>query len=293
MIGVLNRSILSAYISRVREHLRAAGVPSSGVEAELIVGHVAGLKRSEVLSRPERKITEAEAEAVMDLVKRRTRRIPLQYLLGECEFMSLPFKVRDGVFIPRPETESLVEAIIAKAGVGGCRSESILDIGTGSGVIAVSLARYLEPILVVGTDISRDALEIARANAILNRVEPVTRFVACDTLDALRGDEAAGFDIVVCNPPYVETDEIPGLQPEIRLFEPLAALDGGPDGLRFINGLLPGVPSILREGGLVALEIGETQGPRVKALFEQTGFRAVEIVKDLGQRDRIVLGRRF
>ena len=293
MIGVCDQSILSALISRVKERLRAAGVPSPGVEAELIVGHVVGLKRSEILGRRERKITQPEEDVVMELVERRTRRIPLQYLLGECEFMSLPFKVREGVFIPRPETESLVEAIIAKAGAGGCPSASILDVGTGSGVIAVSLAKYLEPTLVVGTDISRDALEIARANAILNRVEPVTRFVACDGVDALRSDEEAGFDIVVCNPPYVETDEIPGLQPEIRFFEPQAALDGGPDGLRFIDGLLPGLPSILRKGGLAAFEIGETQGPRVRALFEQTGFGAVEIVKDLGQRDRIVLGRRF
>jgi release factor glutamine methyltransferase len=292
VIGVWNEGILSAHLLYVRHRLSVAGVPSPGVEAELIVGHVLGLKRSEIYSRPERKVTQAEASAVMDLVKRRTRRIPLQYLLGECEFMSLPFKVREGVFIPRPETEILVEAVTARIEASGKPARRILDIGTGSGVIAVSLARYLKPDLAVGTDISLDAVEIARANAILNRVESVTRFVAGDRLDALRRDAVVGFDVVVCNPPYVETGEIPGLQPEIRAYEPLGALDGGPDGLRFIDGILCGIPSILKEGGLAAFEIGESQGPRVTALFEQAGLTGVEIVKDLARLDRIVLGRR-
>ena len=292
MIGVWNEGILSDCVSYVRCRLSEAGVPYPGVEAGLIVGHVLGLKRTEIWSRPERKLTRAESSAVMELVMRRTRRMPLQYLLGECEFMSLPFKVREGVFIPRPETETLVEVLKAKIVESGGRAPRILDVGTGSGVIAVSLARYLRPSLVVGTDISRDAVEIARSNAILNGVDSVTRFVACSGLDALRRNPAVGFDVVVCNPPYVETGEIPGLQPEVRDYEPIASLDGGRDGLRFIDGLLPGIPSILKEGGLVAFEIGETQGARVKGLFEQAGLRDVEIEKDLGQRDRIVLGRR-
>lgn len=292
MIGVWSENTISACLSRVKQRLWAAGVPSSGVEAELILGHVLGLKRSQIWSLPDRSLTPSELSAVTGLVERRVRRIPLQYLVGECEFMSLPFRVRQGVFIPRPETETLVETVISVVEASGRRALRILDIGTGSGIIAVSLARYLEPVMVVGTDISQDALEIARSNAILNGVESVTRFVACDRLDGLRRDTGASYDIVVCNPPYVETDEIPGLQPEIRCFEPLAALDGGRDGLRFIDGLLPGIPSILNEEGLVVFEVGETQGPRVKALFEQVGLTRVEIAKDLGKRDRIVLGRR-
>jgi release factor glutamine methyltransferase len=293
VIGVRNETILSAYLSRIRSLLSAAGVPSPGVESELILTYVLALKRSEIYSRPERIITQAEASALMDLAERRTRRIPLQYLLGECEFMSLPFRIREGVFIPRPETEVLVEAVKARIEASGAPAQRILDIGTGSGVIAVSLARCLEPDLVVGTDISLDALEIARANAILNRVESVSRFVACDRLGALRSGAPVGFDVVVSNPPYVESGEIPGLQPEVRDHEPMVSLDGGPDGLRFFDGLLPGIASILKKGGLVAFEIGETQGPRVKALLEQAGLKKVEIAKDLAGFDRVVLGRRF
>ena len=292
MIGVLNDTTLSAYAHRVRSRLSEAGVPSPGVEAELILGHILGLRRSEIYSRPDRELTPKEASAVLDLVERRTRRIPIQYLLGGCEFMSLTFNVREGVFIARPETEVLVEAVTRRIGAAGIPARRILDIGTGSGVIAVSLARYLEPDLVVGTDISLDALEIAGANAILNCVDSVTRFVACDRLEALRRGTMVGFDVVVSNPPYVETGEIAGLQPEIREFEPLAALDGGPDGLRFIDGILPGIPSILRERALVAFEIGESQGPRVKQMFEQAGLTKVEVAKDLAGLDRIVIGRR-
>ncbi len=291
-MGRTGECILSAFLSHVRHLLSRGGIRPSAVEAEIIVGHVLGLERSEMYRRPDRVVAPEEEAAVMDLVNRRIHRVPLQYLLGEWEFMSLPFKMRQGVFIPRPETETLVEAVIDRVKAGGKPARRILDVATGSGAIGISLAKYLKPDLVVATDISLDAVEVARENAILNRLGSVARFVAGDGLDPLRQGSTVGFDIVACNPPYVETGEIPGLDAEIRAFEPLVALDGGPDGIRFIDGILPGIPSILNEGGLVAFEIGETQGPRVKALFEQAGLAGVEVVKDLGRLDRIVLGRR-
>ena len=291
-MGGMGDVTLSALLRNVRLRLDAAGIPSSEFETGMIVGHVLGLKRSEIYSLADRRVTPEEAAVVMGLVDLRMGRLPLQYLLGECEFMSLPFRMQEGVFIARPETEILAETVIKRVEAGGKPVRRVLDLATGSGVIGISLARYLKPDLVVGTDISRDAVEIARANAILNQVEAAVQFVVGDRLDPLRQGWATGFDVVVCNPPYVETDEIPGLQPEIRVFEPLVALDGGPDGLRFIDGILPGIASILNEGGLVAFEIGATQGPRVKALFEQAGLAGVEVVKDLARLDRIVLGRR-
>ncbi len=291
-MGGMGECSLSVLLLHVRYRLSSAGISPSVVETEMIVGHVLGLKRSEIYSQAQRRVTPEETAVVMGLVELRMGRFPLQYLLGECEFMSLPFTMREGVFIARPETEILVEAVIERVEAGGKPVRRILDIATGSGIIGISLARYLKPDLVVVTDICRDAVEIARANAILNRVEPVTQLMVGDRLDPLRQGWATGFDVVVCNPPYVETDEIPGLEPEIRAFEPLVALDGGPDGLRFIDGILPGISSILKEGGLVAFEIGATQGPRVKALFEHAGLARVEIVKDLARLDRVVLGRR-
>jgi release factor glutamine methyltransferase len=292
VIRTMDIRTLSALLANVSSRLLQAGIASHMVEAEMIVGHVLGLGRSGIYSRPEREITADEEAAVTDLVTRRARRVPLQHVLGQCEFMSLPFTVREGVFIPRPETESLVEEVLKRVRTGGGPVSRVLDIGTGSGVVAVSLAKYLEPDFVVATDISLDALEIARANAILNQVEPVVRLVAGDGLKPFRRRPATGFDVVVCNPPYVATGEIQGLEPEVRDHDPLAALDGGPDGLRFIDGILRGIPSILKREGLVVLEIGDVQGPQVKAIFEQAGLVGVEVVKDLARRDRIVLGRR-
>jgi release factor glutamine methyltransferase len=147
--------------------------------------------------------------------------------------------------------------------------------------------------MVLLTDISGDAVETARENAILNRVGQSVCYAVGDRLEFMREDPVNGFDIVVCNPPYVESGMILNLQPEVRDHDPRVALDGGPDGLRFIDGLLSGVPSILSEGGLVAFEIGAGQGKQVKALFKRVGLEGVEVVKDLAGLDRVVAARGF
>jgi release factor glutamine methyltransferase len=284
---------ITSLLLDLRRTLASAGVPSPEVDAEQLIGHALGMRRSEIyLSGGRREVTPDERAAVMDLASRRARRVPLQYLLGECEFMSMPFKIKEGVFIPRPETEVLVEVILER-----CRDRQrpvrrVLDLGTGCGVVGISLARYLSPDFVLSTDVSFNALEIARANAILNRVDTVTRFVMGDGLNPLRGIPAVGFDVVACNPPYVESDEIRGLQPEVRDHEPRAALDGGPDGLRFIAGMLPGLTSILSVGGLAAVEIGAGQGRRVRGLFRKAGLERVAVAKDLAGLDRVVAGEK-
>jgi release factor glutamine methyltransferase len=288
-----SRPSLEALLLDVRSRLNAAGVPSPDVDADTIIGHVLKIRRSEVYLDRGRDLTPRQRRAVLNLVERRVDRVPLQILLGECEFMSLAFKVREGVFIPRPETECLVEAVIRKARVRGTSVGTVLDIGTGSGVIAVSLAFHLDLEAAVATDISRDALEIARANAILHRVDGLVDVVACDGLNGIRKGPETAFDVVVSNPPYVASGEIGRLEPEVRDHDPLGALDGGPDGMRFIAGLVPGFPSILRKGGLAALEIGAGQGRDVAALFAEAGLSEIEVVKDLAGLDRVVTGRRL
>ena len=178
----------------------------------------------------------------------------------------------------------------------------VLDLATGSGAIAVSLARYLAPEIVVATDISAAAAALARENAARNGVSDLVAVVVADGLAALGradgGGEAggtrrgAGFDLVVCNPPYVATGEIEGLQPEVRDYEPRAALDGGRSGLSFYAGVLRDLPSILRGDGVVAFEIGAAQAAEVSAMFESAGLGPVEVIRDLAGRDRIVLGAR-
>jgi release factor glutamine methyltransferase len=285
------RSTVESLLTYANKTLTRAGVPSPEVDAETLVAEGLGIRRSEVYLRAGSEVDPEKDAVILDLIERRAGRVPLQLLLGECEFMSLPFKVKEGVFIPRPETEVLVEAALKKTREGGGPVRRILDIGTGSGVVGISLAAHLKPEITVATDISLSAIETARVNAILNAVGGFTRFLVCDALGAIRVGSKTAFDLVVCNPPYVESGSIDGLQPEVRDYDPRAALDGGRDGLRFIDGLLPGVASILREGGVAALEIGATQGERVKGLFIQAGLAEVEVLKDLAGLDRVVIGR--
>ena len=311
---------LSSLLAAVRQELRSYGVVNPDVEAETILAHVLGLRRTEIYLAPERPVGAADQARILEISGERKRRFPLQYLLGEVEFFGLPLKIREGVFIPRPETEILVETLIARlggaprpgrpAGVSGWFRErgpgtvrAILDLGTGSGAIAVALAKHLRPRLVVALDVSPAAAALARANARLNRVGDVVAPVVGDRLGPVRGAHRTGaaaapgardiaFDLVVANPPYVETAEIDRLQPEVRDFEPRLALDGGPGGLDFIAGVLPGIASILRKGSIVAFEIGATQAEAVAGLFGRAGLCDVEVIKDLAGRDRIVIGAR-
>ncbi|MFZ1948069.1 MAG: methyltransferase, partial [bacterium] len=170
------------------------------------------------------------------------------------------------------------------------RGLRVLDLATGSGAIAVSLARYLAPEIVVATDVSEAAAALARDNASLNGVADVVAVVVAEGLAAFRdAGTRSGFDVVVCNPPYVATGEIEGLQPEVRDYEPRVALDGGASGLDFFAGVLPDLPSILRGPGVVAFEIGAAQAAEVSAIFSGAGLGPVEVVRDLAGRDRIVL----
>jgi release factor glutamine methyltransferase len=283
---------LSELLAAVRADLAASDIPSYVAESELLVGHVLGLRRSEIHMRPAREILPGEKTAVMNLVCKRCRRIPLQYLLGGCEFMSLAFKVRQGVFIPRPETEVLVEAVIERAEARDTRARRILDIGTGTGVIGISLADRLRPDLVVAVDISRTALVVARSNAILNHVVNMMVYAVADGVESIRAVGDMRFDIVACNPPYVAAGDIQGLEPEIRDHEPPEAIDGGAEGFDFYEGILPKIPSILTEGGLAAFEIGASQGFHVRRLFEKVGMDGVEVIRDLNGLDRVVIGRR-
>jgi len=286
---------LSVLLSSTREALKRSGAIHPDVEAELVLAHVLGVKRARLYLEPGREIGPGDQARVAEILEGRARHYPLQYLLGEIEFMGLPLTVRDGIFIPRPETEILVETLI-KLGRPRAKPLAILDVCTGSGAIAISLAKYLETSAVLATDISLAAIKLARENAVLNHVEARIGFAVGDGLGPIArgGAGRAGrpFDMVVSNPPYIATSEIGGLQAEVRDFEPRAALDGGEDGLRFIAGVVGDIPSILEEGGIVAFEIGASQAEAAGALFADAGLAVTEIVRDLAGRDRVIIGKR-
>ncbi len=283
---------VASLTARIRAMLADAGVPSPEVDADILVGLALGLSRSQVHLHGQRDVSDVQEERALELARRRSRRIPLQHLTGEVEFFSRPFKVRPGVFIPRPETERLVDMVIMIVRRG--RPVWILDLCTGAGVVGVSIACCLENVSVVAADISLEAVELARENAIMNGVASRMDFIVGDGLSFLDvgGKGRAQFDAVIFNPPYVESGAIEGLEPEVRDHDPRIALDGGPDGLAFIEGILPGAASLLIEDGLLAFEIGADQGKRARELVEACGLRCMAIMQDLAGKDRVVIGRK-
>lgn len=219
------------------------------------------------------------------MLESRAAGMPLQYLTGVQEFMSLPFEVGQGVLVPRQDTELLVETAINLCGE---REEppGILDIGTGSGCIAVSLAYYLPECIVTAVDKMPDAIAIARRNALTNGVADRIRFVKSNLFEEIAGEK---FDFIVSNPPYIRTDDIKDLQREVRCYEPIEALDGGIDGLYFYRHIIKEAPGFLKVGGTLAFETGYDQAADVAALMAGS-FWHLKIHKDLAGIDRVVTG---
>ena len=215
-------------------------------------------------------------------LRKRAEHVPLQYIVGEAEFMGLKFKVNSNVLIPRQDTETLVEEAlrVAKPGM------RVLDLCTGSGCIIISLAKNVADISCTGSDISKQALLVAKENAKANEVE--VEWERSDLFENISGT----FDLIVSNPPYIPTGEIPGLMPEVRDFEPVDALDGKEDGLYFYRIITEKSPEYLTSDGYLYFEIGYDQGEAVSAMMRQCGYTQVEVIKDLAGNDRVVKGRK-
>lgn len=271
------------------DRLLSAGVDSPAVDAEILLGHVLKLRRLDLHLSANRLTTSDERDRLRDVLSHRCERTPLQYLTGETEFWSLPMFVSPAVLIPRPETEVLVETAAAR--LRGLRRPTVADVGTGSGCIAVSLARDLPDCRILGIDLSPAALAVARANAHRHGLRDRVRFVACDLLEALPA--LPGLDAVVANPPYIPTGQIPGLQPEVRDHEPRLALDGGSDGLHTFRRLVADSWRRLRPGGWLVMEVGDGQMDPVCGLIRAAGgFEEPERRTDLAGVSRVVAARR-
>jgi release factor glutamine methyltransferase len=262
------------------------GFEHARLEAELLLAHVLHIKRLDLYLQFERPLTSAELESFRVVVRRRLKHEPLQYIMGSAAFRQLELQVDRRVLIPRPETEVLVGCAVQWAREQGAGA-SALDIGTGSGAIALSLAQEKAAARVVATDISEAALELARANAQRLGLDERVDFRSGPVWHAVRAGEV--FDIVISNPPYIAPAERAGLQPEVREWEPEAALFAEADGLAVIREIVAGAPAHLRAHGLLALETGMTQAQAVAEELRAAGhFEAVKVVRDLSGRDRIV-----
>lgn len=251
-------------------------------EAELMVMKAAGLDRTGMIINGHSEAALDITSAAFQMAKRRNNGEPVQYIIGTAEFMSLEFEVNKYTLIPRQDTETLVEYLIEKI---GNKNSSILDIGTGTGCIGISLAHYCKNSDVTLLDVSENALDTARKNANRNSVR-----INFAQMNILEGYPDKKFDVIVSNPPYIETEVIQGLQTEVKDYEPVLALDGGSDGLIFYRRICKIAPLMLNCRGRLAFEIGYNQGCEVMRLMEENGFSNVEIVKDLCGNDRVVSG---
>lgn len=276
-------------------HFATNGIESARLDAEVLLGHALGHDRMWIYLNFDEPL-DAEVLAIYrQLVKKRAERIPVAYLTGAREFYSLPFRVTPDVLIPRPDTEDLVKATLTrlKAPADGAPLR-VADVGTGSGAIAVSLAKEWapKPIEVTAIDISREALAVARENAADLEVADAITFHEGDLFDGV--EPGTTFHGVVSNPPYIPSAELDGLQPEVATHEPRLALDGGADGYDVIRRLVAQAGAFVGSGGLLALEVGLGQAEAVSALIAETGaFGPAEIVRDLADVERVVLAPRI
>lgn len=286
MKAVVKGATVSMALKAISEALAQRGIESPRLEAEVFLGKVLGLSKAEIYSKGERRLKEGELLALRDMVQRRLQGEPLAYIVGEKEFWSLSFKVNPSCLIPRPSTEVLVEEAL-KAAERAPRPLKVLDIGTGCGAIAIALAKELEEAEVWATDISPYALEVARENVKLHGLDSRVRLLKADLFP-----EERGFSLIVSNPPYIPTGELLSLPEEVRDYEPLEALDGGPDGLQVIRRIVSKAREYLAPGGWLLLEVGYGQAQRVLGLMEEQGFEDPGIRKDYAGVDRVVKGRR-
>ncbi len=276
---------LGAMLEEMKRRFSAAGIDNPFTDAEAILCWALGWDRARLHARPDEILPDEAAPRVAEAASRREIREPLAYILEEREFWSLPFRVAPGSLIPRPETELLVER--AAALLHGNKAPRILDLGTGSGAIAVALAKELPGARVVATDISEETLRLACGNAGANGVEDRVEFRRADWLAGL--PEGESFDAVVSNPPYVPSGAIDSLMPEVSRFEPREALDGGPDGMNFLRKIVREAPARLRKGGVLLLEMDPAQVPRcVMELRLTRAFGEPEVRRDLTGRDRVL-----
>ena len=272
-------------ITAATKHLSEKGFENSRLEVEQMLGSVLGLSRLDLYMAFDRLLEEPELENFRSLYRRRLAHEPLQYIIGSTGFREIEIKTDRRALIPRPETELLVECALPY--LRTCEKPSAADIGTGSGIIALSIAYELENAFIVAVDSSEDALRLAEQNALQLGLENRIRFVLGDMLDGL--DSGSKFDAILSNPPYIKTTDIEHLQPEITVFEPESALDGGKDGLRYLSVLACWAHHHLRLGGRLFLECGDGQADSVANELENNrNYSEIDIVKDYAGHERII-----
>ena len=277
-------------IQKSADFLAKRGVESARLQTELLLAHLLKMPRMSLYLNFERVLTTAETDALRDSILRRSRREPLQHIIGSTSFCGHEIAVNRHALVPRPETELLAEEgwKFLMTGEHGAALRA-LDFGTGTGCLAIALAAKCPNAKIIATDISADALALAGENAARNNVVERIEFMRADGLAAVSGNQ---FDLIISNPPYIPTAEIETLQPEVRDFDPRAALDGGADGLDFYRMFAAQAKSHLKPSGRIMLELGDGQADAIRRLFEDEKWIVEGVKEDYSQRARILIARR-
>jgi len=272
--------------TQARRRLEAAGVDGPVIDARLLLEAATGASRTDIVTDPHRALTEAQNADLEVLLARREAREPVSHILGRKGFWKVELKVTPEVLTPRPDTETIVDALLKS--LPEEEPMRILDLGTGSGAILLALLAERPAWTGVGVDVSTAALEVARENAALLKLDDRASLVHASWT---QGQPDAAYDAVVSNPPYIPTGDIDALEPEVSVHEPRLALDGGEDGLDAYRLLAAEVLRVLKPGGVFALEIGHDQGKAVEVMMQQAGAGFCRVISDLGRHDRVVIGR--
>jgi len=282
---------VSEFLSSSTQTLQQIGIENPQLEAQVLLSAVIGIDRNRLLLAMNRELPEVQLRRAERFIELRSSRLPLQYITENVEFLGLDFSIVPGVFIPRPETELLV--IEAAERLELVDAPSILEVGTGSGVVAVVLATRFKEALVYANDISRGAIEVARENASTHGVSERILFFVGDLFTALTAERfGGGVDVLVSNPPYIPSSEIPSLAPEVCQHEPIVAIDGGEDGLRFIKAILEHGPAFVAERGWLVLEIGIGEAKAAADMAASAGLEDIRLVKDLSRIERVLVARK-
>lgn len=268
--------------------LSEKGIETAYLDAEVLLRYALGCSREELFIRYNDAIDEEKVKFYLEIIERRKKREPVAYIIGKKEFFSREFCVSHKVMIPRPETETVVEK--AMEIIASNNLKRIIDIGTGSGIIAITISLNFPELEIYATDISEDALEVARRNAILHGVDSRIKFIRSDLFRQI--DPEMKFDLVVSNPPYIPTSEISFLPEEIRNYEPKIAFDGGHDGLEIIRRIARDAHSYLEDGGFLILEIGDGQASSVLEILKGCNYIDSMIFKDLSGKQRCLVIRK-
>ncbi len=264
---------------------RDAGISDAGRDASVLLTHIFSGDREIQYREPEKQLTEKQYSQFQAYVDRRCKREPVSYILEVREFWSLDFTVSEHVLDPRPDSETLIEAVLKHALNYG-EPNRILDLGTGSGCLLLTLLTELKNATGVGVDISEEALAVAKKNADQLDLSDRSQFMKSSWFSGVSGQ----FDLILSNPPYIDTSDIEGLQPEVRNFEPLQALDGGPDGLDCYRSIISDIAPYLTQGGAAIFEVGIDQAGDVLALLEEQAFTSLQVHTDLASVGRCVSG---